>query len=95
MDSAVLADIQQLSCEYWERYYQRKVCLLSTFSAYVGSDILRTGGTALLEPELSQIIQPGLQESRGVVDIERPSLQDGEQRDLCCAAQGCGHCLLG
>lgn len=61
----------------WHSYYDAKVCMLDQFSDYLGSDILKTGGTAVLESELSSIIKPVIQESRIIPDLLRPSLHKG------------------
>lgn len=64
----------------WRSYYDAKVCMLDQFSDYLGSDILRTGGTAVLESELSGIIKPVIQESKTIPDLLRPSLHKGTGR---------------
>lgn len=64
----------------WHSYYDAKVCMLDQFSDYLGSDILRTGGTAVLESELSGIIKPVMQESKTIPDLLRPSLHKGTSR---------------
>ena len=61
----------------WQSYYEAKVCMLDQFADYLGSDILRTGGTAVLESELSGIIRPVMQESKVIPDLLRPSLHKG------------------
>lgn len=62
----------------WQSYYDTKICMLDQFSDYLGSDILRTGGTAVLESELSGIIRPIMQESKTIPDLLRPSLHKGD-----------------
>lgn len=62
----------------WHGYYDAKVCILDQFSHYLGEEILRTGGSAILETELSSIIRPILQESRAIPDLLRPSLDKGK-----------------
>ena len=61
----------------WHSYYAAKVCMLDQFSDYLGSDILRTGGTAVLESELSNIIRPVMQDTSTIPDLLRPSLHKG------------------
>ena len=77
LDSKVQDAVMQLGGSAWQEYYSRKVCKLSDFSDYTDEDILRKGGSALLEPKLSMYIQQDLQAARNVVDIARPSLQKG------------------
>ena len=62
----------------WQGCYDAKVCILDQFAHYLGEDILKTGGSAILEEELSGIIRPILQESKKLPDILRPSLHKGE-----------------
>ena len=55
------------------------MALLTDFRGYCGrEDLLRTGGSAVLEPELSQIITPALPHAQHATSIRRPTLVDGE-----------------
>ncbi|DBA94962.1 TPA: hypothetical protein ACH3X1_002488 [Trebouxia sp. C0004] len=75
--SDIKHDIINMVQPEWHGYYDAKVCILDQFSHYVGEDILRTGSTAILESELSNIIRPVLQDSKPIPDLLRPSLHKG------------------
>ena len=77
LDTDIKQDILKMVQSEWQNYYDAKICMLDQFSDYLGSDILRTGGTAVLESELSGIIRPIMQESRTIPDLLRPSLHKG------------------
>ena len=77
LDENIKQDIIKMVQPEWHTYYDAKVCMLDQFSDYLGADILRTGGTAVLEAELSGIIRPILQDSKAVPDLLRPSLHKG------------------
>ena len=77
LDNDIKRDIIKMVQPEWHSYYDAKVCMLDQFSDYLGSDILKTGGTAVLESELSSIIKPVIQESRIIPDLLRPSLHKG------------------
>ena len=78
LGSDIKRDIIDMVQPEWHGYYDAKVCILDQFSHYVGEDILRTGGTAILESELSNIIRPVLQDGRPIPDLLRPSLHKGD-----------------
>ena len=77
----------------WHAYYDAKVCVLDQFSGYMGDDILKKGGSALLESELSEIIRPAVSEGSARPDVLRPSLHKGIGRKhsmlLLCQMQLC------
>lgn len=77
LGSDIKHDIISMVQPEWHGYYDAKVCTLDQFSDYVGDDILRTGGTAILESELSNIIRPVLQDSKDIPELLRPSLHKG------------------
>lgn len=57
-----------------------QVALLTDFRDYVKpSKMLRSGGTALLEPELGQILQPVIDQAQQASGIKRPSLTGGSE----------------
>ena len=87
LDSDIKQDIVSMVQPEWHTYYDAKVCILDQFSHYLGEDILRTGGTAILESELSGIIRPVLQDSSTIPDLLRPSLPTGNDPLLCCQVQ--------
>eukprot|EP00951_Prasinocladus_malaysianus_P003550 scaffold24983_cov56-Prasinocladus_malaysianus.AAC.1 len=59
---------------YYE-YFKSKIALLSQFSPWCSDEYLcRTGGNAVLPPQLSELLAPQLAEARTVVDIGRPDL---------------------
>ena len=78
LGSDIKQDMLKLVQPEWHGYYDAKVCILDQFSHYLGEEILRTGGSAILETELSSIIRPILQESRAIPDLLRPSLDKGK-----------------
>ena len=78
LGSDIKHDIISMVQPEWHGYYDAKVCTLDQFSDYVGDDILRTGGTAILESELSNIIRPILQDSKDIPELLRPSLHKGD-----------------
>ena len=82
LDNDIKRDIIKMVQPEWHSYYDAKVCMLDQFSDYLGADILKTGGTAVLESELSGIIRPVLQESKTIPDLLRPSLHKG-RASLC------------
>ena len=82
LDSDIKTDIIKMVQPEWHSYYDAKVCMLDQFSDYLGADILKTGGTAVLESELSGIIRPVIQESKTIPDLLRPSLHKG-RASLC------------
>ncbi len=86
LGSDIKHDIINMVQPEWHGYYDAKVCILDQFSHYVGEDILRTGGTAILESELSNIIRPVLQDSTPIPDLLRPSLHKGDAFSFC---RGC------
>ena len=86
LGSDIKHDIINMVQPEWHGYYDAKVCILDQFSHYVGEDILRTGGTAILESELSNIIRPVLQDSENIPDLLRPSLHKG---DAFSSSRGC------
>lgn len=77
LDNDIKRDIIEMVQPEWHSYYDARVCMLDQFSDYLGSDILKTGGTAVLESELSGIIKPVIQESKAIPDLLRPSLHKG------------------
>lgn len=77
LDNDIKRDIINMVQPEWHSYYDAKVCMLDQFSDYLGTDILKTGGTAVLESELSGIIRPIMQESKTIPDLLRPSLHKG------------------
>lgn len=79
LGSDIKQDMLKLVQPEWHGYYDAKVCILDQFSHYLGEEILRTGGSAILETELSSIIRPILQESRAIPDLLRPSLDKGAE----------------
>ena len=62
----------------WHAYYDAKICILDQFSGYMGDEILKKGGSALLESELSEIIRPAVSEGCTRPDVLRPSLHKGK-----------------
>lgn len=57
-----------------------QVALLTDFRDYLGPPkLLRTGGSAVLEPELMQILAPALSEAQQAVEIRSPTLKQGSQ----------------
>ena len=86
LGSDIKHDIISMVQPEWHGYYDAKVCILDQFSHYVGEDILQTGGTAILESEMSNIIRPVLQESKPIPDLLRPSLHKG---DAFSSSRGC------
>ena len=93
LDHGVRQDIINMTQPEWHAYYGDKVSVLNQFSQCCGSDILRTGGSALLERELSAIVRPVVQQNRRekqtqrrlgveksiqIPDVLRPSLQKGQ-----------------
>ncbi len=77
LDVDIKQDIINMVQPDWHGYYGAKVCILDQFSHYLGEDILKTGGTAILESELSSIIRPVLEESKLRPVVLRPSLHKG------------------
>lgn len=77
LDNDIKSDIIKMVQPEWHSYYDAKVCLLDQFSDYLGTDILKTGGTAVLESELSGIIRPVMQERQTIPNLLRPSLHKG------------------
>ena len=77
LDHDIKRDIIKMVQPEWHSYYDAKVCMLDQFSDYLGSDILKTGGTAVLESELSDIIKPVMEESKAIPELLRPSLHKG------------------
>ena len=55
-----------------------QVALLTDFLTYIPSNVLmRTGGSAILEPELKQIVEPALSEAQSAREISSPNLTGG------------------
>lgn len=94
LDSDIKSDIIEMVQPEWHSYYDAKVCMLDQFSDYLGSDILRTGGTAVLESELSGIIKPVIQESKTIPDLLRPSLHKGTRGSTPTVVQKSVECSL-
>ena len=79
LDSNVRTDIIHMTQPEWHSYYAEKVCVLDQFSQYSGQDILKTGGSALLERELSAIVRPVMQKDVKIPELLRPSLHKGHR----------------
>ena len=94
LDNEIKRDVIKMVQPEWRSYYDAKVCMLDQFSDYLGSDILKTGGTAVLESELSGIIKPVMQESKTVPELLRPSLHKGTSRPTPVVEQNIAECHL-
>ena len=77
LDSDVRTDVIHKTHPEWHSYYAEQIYILDQFSQCCGQDILKTGGTALLERELSAIVRPVMQKDVKIPDLLRPSLQKG------------------
>ncbi|KAK9817141.1 hypothetical protein WJX72_010178 [[Myrmecia] bisecta] len=60
-------------------YYAPRVALLTDFAAYCGDDILRTGGTAVLDPDFGGMTPLLADAARQVRDIHSPLLSEGDK----------------
>lgn len=81
LDQGVRANIIKKTSPEWHSYYADKIYILDQFSQCCGSDILKTGGSALLERELSAIVQPVMQKDVKIPDVLRPDLlQKGPEK---------------
>ncbi len=47
-------------------------------AGYCGPDLLRRGGTAVLEPDFSSQVEPNVEQTSAAQGIDRPSLQQGK-----------------
>lgn len=74
LDHDVRTNIINKTQPEWHTYYADRVCVLDQFSECCGPDILKTGGTALLERELSAIVKPVMQKDVKIPDLLRPDL---------------------
>lgn len=107
LDHEVRRDIISMTQSEWHTYYEDKVSVLNQFSQCCGGNILRTGGSALLERELSSIVRPVVQknrkDSRGsrqsgggqqiqIPDVLRPSLSKGKTCQSKIVVQHCNTC---
>lgn len=79
LDAGIKDGILRMVQPEWHAYYDAKVCVLDQFSGYMGEDILKKGGSALLESELSEIIRPAVSEGSARPDVLRPSLHKGAE----------------
>ncbi|KAL6759752.1 hypothetical protein V8C86DRAFT_2568453 [Haematococcus lacustris] len=71
--------LDQLANQSFRTYYEEKVCLLTSFSAYESDrTMLAKGGFALLPAQLCVMLGQGLRASKAVVDIPRPQLSDSD-----------------
>jgi hypothetical protein len=66
-------------CAALQEWYAPRCTTLTAFSRYCGTDILRTGGSAVLEPELRAIVLPVLARAEAAPGISRPDLHQGAQ----------------
>jgi protein-tyrosine-phosphatase len=100
LDRSLLKEINDLIFELIPQedreYYQRKVCLLSTFGGYeIDSTMLASGGLTLLPRQLSWILRQDFASSKKVVDIASPDFSSHtSEKDLssmvCSLILSCG-----
>jgi hypothetical protein len=77
------------------------VALLTDFKDYLSrEDLLKGGGSAVLEPELKQILEPAIERAMLSQGIRRPSLTGGSRewnemvQDLICSCAGLTQFLI-
>jgi hypothetical protein len=78
-----------------------QVALLTDFKEYLPRDsLLKGGGSAILEPELKQILEPAIERAQRCKGIRSPSLTGGSRewnemvQDLICSCAGLTQFLI-